>query len=61
MGDYVVNGVLDVRFVSTKDQLADIFTKPLRSLRFSILKNKALGSFEPASLAGGVKDINDNT
>jgi len=38
--DYIANGVLDVRFVSTKDQLADILTKPLSLLRFSILKNK---------------------
>ena len=40
--DYVVNRVLDVQFVSTKDQLADIFTKSLSLLRFSMLKNKLL-------------------
>ena len=45
--DYVANGVLDIQFVSTKDQLADILTKPLSSL--------ALSSFEPASLAGVLK------
>ena len=38
--DYVANGVLDVRFVSIKDQLADILTKLLSSLMFSMLKNK---------------------
>jgi len=38
--DYIANGALDVRFVSTKDQLADILTKPLSPLRFSMLKNK---------------------
>ena len=38
--DYVANGVLDVWFVSTKDQLVDILTKLLSSFRFSILKNK---------------------
>ena len=31
MQDYVTNRVLDVRFVSTKDQLEDILTKPLSS------------------------------
>ena len=39
--DYVANGVLDVQFVITKDQLADIITK-LSSLRFSTMKNKLL-------------------
>ena len=38
--DYVTNEVLNVLFVSTKDQLTDILTKLLSSLRFSILKNK---------------------
>ena len=53
MRDYVTNGVLNVRFVSTKDQQADILTKSLSSLRFSMLKNKLSNSFKPASLARG--------
>ena len=57
--DYVANGVLDVRFVSTKDP--DILTKPLSSLRFSILKNKLSVLSNPLRLRGSVRDINDNT
>ena len=52
--DYVANGVLDVRFVSTKDQLADILTKSLSSLRFPMLKNKLLVLSNPLHLPGGV-------
>ena len=57
MRDYVANELLDVRFVSTKDQLADILIKVFYA------EEQALGSLEPASLAGGggVRDINDNT
>ena len=57
--DYVANGVLDVRFVSTKDHLADILTKPLSSLRFSMLKNKLSVLSNPLRLREGVRDIND--
>jgi len=59
--DYVANGVLNVRFVSTKNQLADVFTKPLSSLRFSMLKNKLSVLLNPLRLQGVVRDINDNT
>jgi len=31
---------LDVRFLSTKDQIADVFTKALPSARFQFLQNK---------------------
>ena len=51
--DYVANEVLDVRFLSTKDQLADILTKSLSSLRFSILKNKLSVLSNPLRLQGG--------
>jgi len=27
--DYVQEGILDIQFIDTEDQLADIFTKPL--------------------------------
>ena len=50
--DYVANGVLHVQFVSTKDQLADILTKPLSSLRFSMLKNKLSVLSNPLRLRG---------
>ena len=52
MRDYVANGVLDVRFVSTKDQLAYILTKPLSSLKFSMLKNKISVLSNPLRLWG---------
>ena len=61
MRDYVANGVLDVRFVNTKDQLADIVTKAFELFKIFYAEEQALGSFEPASLAGGARDINDNT
>ncbi|XP_019158590.1 PREDICTED: uncharacterized protein LOC109155361 [Ipomoea nil] len=38
--DMVASGDLIVNFVSTKDQLADIFTKPLPGPRFAALRDK---------------------
>ncbi|XP_019179517.1 PREDICTED: uncharacterized protein LOC109174716 [Ipomoea nil] len=38
--DKVASGDLVVNFVSTKDQLADIFTKPLPGPRFAALRDK---------------------
>ncbi|XP_019195053.1 PREDICTED: uncharacterized protein LOC109188867 [Ipomoea nil] len=38
--DKVASGEFVVNFVSTKDQLADIFTKPLPGPRFSALRTK---------------------
>ena len=50
--DYVANGVLDARFMSTKDQLENILTKPLSSLRFSMQKNKLSVLSNPLRLRG---------
>jgi len=36
----VVDGPLLIHFLSTRDQLSDIFTKPLSSSRFSLLWTK---------------------
>jgi len=58
--DYITSEVLDVRFVSTKDQLADILNKPLSSLRFFMLKNKLSVLSNLLRLWRGVRDINDN-
>lgn len=38
--DKVATGELQVNFVSTKDQLFEIFTKPLLALRFTFLRDK---------------------
>ncbi|XP_019158230.1 PREDICTED: uncharacterized protein LOC109154957 [Ipomoea nil] len=38
--DKVAKKELQVHFIFTKDQLADIFTKPLASARFSLLRDK---------------------
>ncbi|XP_031131814.1 uncharacterized protein LOC116033196 [Ipomoea triloba] len=38
--DKVASGDIQVNFISTKDQLADIFTKPLTGPRFAFLRNK---------------------
>ena len=36
--DYVHKGVLDIQFIDTEHQWADIFTKPLTEERFDFIK-----------------------
>ena len=38
----VEDGILDMSFIPTENQLADLFTKPLDNLRFEALR-KAIG------------------
>jgi hypothetical protein len=38
--DHVAHGDIELAYVCTKDQLADIFTKPLDEARFGYLRNK---------------------
>jgi len=38
--DHVNNGDCEVQFVSTENQLADLFTKPLNKERFNFLRNE---------------------
>ena len=38
--DHVARGDIDLSYVSTKDQLADIFMKPLDEARFLYLRNE---------------------
>jgi len=38
--DHVNNGDYEIQFVSTENQLADLFTKPLNKERFNFLRNE---------------------
>jgi hypothetical protein len=38
--DHVAGGDIELAYVCTKDQLADIFTKPLDEARFGYLRNE---------------------
>ena len=38
--DHVARGHIELSYVPTKDQLADIFTKPLDEARFTYLRNE---------------------
>ena len=46
---------LHVHFISTKDQVADIFTKPLSKQRFTLLHSTLNVSDPPLSLRGHIK------
>ena len=52
---------LCVRFVSGKDNLADIFTKPLPSPSFLLQRRKLLLDTSPKSLRGDVSDRDNST
>jgi hypothetical protein len=51
----VLNRDIIIKFISTQDQVADIFTKGLPSTRFLALKVKLMVIPPPHQLAGGVK------
>ena len=38
--DYVQNGTMDLQFVPTDDQLANVFTKPLTEERLILLRSQ---------------------
>jgi hypothetical protein len=47
---------LNVRFISSTDQLADLLTKPISSSRFALLRTKLNVLSIPLGLRGRVKD-----
>ena len=49
---------LQVKYIATGDQLADIFTKSLSTARFGFLQSKIMVSIDPMVLRGDVKGIN---
>ena len=55
--DTVANKLISFNFISTKDQLADIFTKPLSSPWFSTLRDKLNVISILLSLKGRIRDI----
>jgi hypothetical protein len=46
---HVENGDIEMKYIDTERQLADIFTKPLDATRFASLQGK-LGVFHPYSM-----------
>ncbi|CAL8083411.1 unnamed protein product [Prunus armeniaca] len=51
----VVRGQLMVNYICSQDQIADLFTKGLSSLRFKFLVSKLLVASPPVSLRGDVR------
>jgi hypothetical protein len=56
----VANGALVVKFISSKDQLADLFTKALPIARFLHLRNNLNVSSSPLRLRGRIKAQSSN-
>ena len=48
--DMVQKGAIHLQYISTEEQIADIFTKPLLAVKFVYFRDK-LGMAENASLA----------
>jgi hypothetical protein len=55
--DMVAKKTLDIWLISSHDQLADIFTKPLSTAWYAFLTSKLNVTFPQLSLRGRVKDI----
>ena len=54
--DMVASKTLNVQFISSKDQLADLLTKPISSSRFAQLRTKLNVLLIPLGLRGRVND-----
>jgi hypothetical protein len=55
--DMVAKKTIRIQFISSKDQLADVLTKPLSSARFAFLRTNINVLLIPLRLQGRVKDI----
>ena len=51
---------LQIKYIATGDQLADVFTKSLSTSRFGFLRSKIMVSIDPMVLRGDVK-VNHDT
>ena len=49
---------LEVKFVSTEEQIADVLTKPLTAKRFEFLREKLIVEDSPLKLWESVKEGN---
>lgn len=56
-----IKGQLQVQFISSKDQLATILTKPLGASKFNLLRKKLMILAITMSLRGPVRDNTTNT
>ena len=54
--DKVASGCLLVKFISSKDQVADVFTKPLVASRFAFLRDNLNVAALPLRLRGSIED-----
>jgi hypothetical protein len=59
--DMVCHKTLDIRFISSKDQIANIFTKPLSSSPFTFLHHKLTVNPLPLSLKGRVRELSTHS
>ena len=50
---------IEIKYIATGDQLADVFTKSLSISRFPFLLSKIIVSLDPMVLRGDVKDSDD--
>jgi hypothetical protein len=57
----VLNGDISIKYISTHDQLVEIFTKGLSFVRFSFLRDKLMVCSVPIRLRGAVNSITATT
>ena len=50
---------LQVKYIATGDQLADVFTKRVSTYHFLFLRSKIMVFIDPMDLGGNVKESND--